>query len=225
MDINCGIKKSVLSTNDDENFNDNPSVPTLIDDDESDECGDSSNIEKLRDDMREFIRKLLCKLPNEDITEGNSSDSEEEIWNAISADDIQMDVEDVQEVQKSRLKQYPLHVFYFIDNMVLSLHLYMAGCEYDIGHSNYFVSTFLSELCKSHSVFYSLPAIFPGTLYMLWKSLNLKVDNFKKFAVCKKCCSLYTFQESSIVVEGREVSANCTYVPFPNHTQIGRNKV
>lgn len=49
-----------------------------------------------------------------------------------------------------------------------------------------FVFTFLSELCKSHPVFYSLPAIFPGTLYMLWKSLNLRLDNFKKFVVCKK---------------------------------------
>lgn len=137
----CGIKKSVLSTNtptnDDAIFNDNPFAPNLLDDNESDECGDSSNIEKLRDGMREFIRKRLCKLPDEDITEGNNSDSEEEVWNAISTDDLQMDIEDVQEVpKKSRFKQYTLHVYYFIDNMVLSLHLYMAECEYDIGHSN-----------------------------------------------------------------------------------------
>lgn len=62
----CGIKNSVLSTNtptnDDEIFNDNPFAPNLLDDNESDECGDSSNIEILRDGMREFIRKRLCKL-------------------------------------------------------------------------------------------------------------------------------------------------------------------
>lgn len=223
----CGIKKSVLSTNDDENFNDNSFVPTLIDDDESDECGDSSNIEKLRDDMREFIRKRLCKLPNEDITEGNSSDSEEEIWNAISTDDIQMDIEDVQEVQK-KVDSNSTHCT-SITSLTIWFCLFICTwqgvnmiSDTAINQLLNFVSTFLSELCKSHPVFYSLPAIFPGTLYMLWKSLNLKVDNFKKFVVCKKCCSLYTLQESSIVVEGREISANCTYVAFPNHTQKGR---
>lgn len=49
-----------------------------------------------------------------------------------------------------------------------------------------------------------------------------KFKAFKKFVVCKKCCSLYTLQESSMVVEGREASANCTYVAFPNHTQKGQ---
>lgn len=227
----CGIKNSVLSTNtptnDDEIFNDNPFAPTLLDDDESDECGDSSNIDKLRDGMREFIRKRLCKLPDEDITEGNNSDSEEEVWNAISTDDLQMDIEDVQEVPK-KVDSNSTHCT-SITSLTIWFCLFICTwqsvnmiSDIAINQLLNFVFTFLSELCKAHPVFYSLPAIFPGIWYMLWKSLNLRLDNFKKFVVCKKCCSLYTLQESSMVVEGREASANCTYVAFPNHTQKGR---
>lgn len=191
----CGIKNSVLSTNtptnDDEIFNDNPFAPNLLDDNESDECGDSSNIEKLRDGMREFIRKRLCKLPDEDITEGNNSDSEEEVWNAISTDDLQMDIEDVQEVPK-KVDSNSTHCT-SITSLTIWFCLFICTwqsvnmiSDTAINQLLNFVFTFLSELCKAHPVFYSLPAIFPGTLYMLWKSLNLRLDNFKKFVVCKK---------------------------------------
>lgn len=74
--------------NDDEIFNDNFFVFILFDDDELDECGDSSNIEKLRDGMWEFIWKCFCKLLDEDIIEGNNSDLEEEVWNVIFIDDF-----------------------------------------------------------------------------------------------------------------------------------------
>lgn len=42
--------------------------------------------------------------------------------------------------------------------------------------------------------------------------------------VCRKCFSIYRYDECVLNVEGQTTSAKCSYVEFPNHTQHGRRK-
>ena len=59
---------------------------------------------------------------------------------------------------------------------------------------------------------------------MLWKTLGLKKDTFRKYVVCKKCFCLYSYDDCVNVVEGQEMSASCSQVQYPNHTQQARRK-
>lgn len=68
----------------------------------------------------------------------------------------------------------------------------------------------------------SLAAAFPGTIYQLWKTLGIQNDNFTKYVICKKCYAIYSYDECILKVEGKEISATCSYVAHPNHPQPAR---
>lgn len=55
---------------------------------------------------------------------------------------------------------------------------------------------------------------FPSSLYLLQKFVNLKRDNFVKFAVCPKCAALYQLNDSTRLVGGQIVSNVRTRRPF-----------
>ena len=73
--------------------------------------------------------------------------------------------------------------------------------------------TFRSEyLCQ-------MSLMLPSSLYLLRKFVNLKRDNFVKFAVCPKCASLYNLESCTKLVRGQIVSNICNHRPFSK----GRN--
>ena len=59
-----------------------------------------------------------------------------------------------------------------------------------------------------------LALLFPSSLYLLRKFVNLKRDNFVKFAVCPKCAALYQLNDCTRLVGGQIVSNVCTRRPF-----------
>ena len=61
-----------------------------------------------------------------------------------------------------------------------------------------------------------LALMFPSSLYLLRKFVNLKRDNFVKFAVCSKCAAFYQLNNCTRLVGGRIVSNLCTSRPFKN---------
>lgn len=56
--------------------------------------------------------------------------------------------------------------------------------------------------------------ILPSLLYLLGKFVNLKRDNFMKFAVCPQCASLYNLESCTRLVGGQIVSNICSHRPF-----------
>ena len=77
------------------------------------------------------------------------------------------------------------------------------------------MKTFLCTLSQSTVSLTFLAAVFPGTVYMLWKTIELKKDCFTKYVVCKMCFTLYRFEDCCTTVEGEMISKKCTNVLFP----------
>jgi hypothetical protein len=76
----------------------------------------------------------------------------------------------------------------------------------------------------SSNLFPGLAVDFPGTLYCLKKQLGLEKDNFKKYVVCPKCHSLYTFDQCYDTVGSCNKPKKCSFVKFPNHRQPWRRR-
>jgi hypothetical protein len=64
--------------------------------------------------------------------------------------------------------------------------------------------------------------IFPKSLNLLRKQLGIDKDNFTKYVVCKKCESMYEFQDCYFERLGRTVVKKCPYVEYQNHRQAFR---
>lgn len=66
----------------------------------------------------------------------------------------------------------------------------------------------LGITCNSHYLC-QLALLFPSSLYLLRKFVNLKRDNFVKFAVCPKCAALYQLNDCTRLVGGQIESNVC----------------
>lgn len=78
----------------------------------------------------------------------------------------------------------------------------------------------LAGSCLKIEVLKDIAAIFPRTLHLAKGSLALLHDKFKKYVTCKKCHSLYLYEESKDVDScGKKVSQLCSYVRYPTHIQ------
>jgi len=71
----------------------------------------------------------------------------------------------------------------------------------------------------NHDVLNQFADLFPGNLGSAQKLLGLSADDFQKYVSCKKCSSIYTYQDSSHMERNMRVSQKCSYVMFPNHPQ------
>ncbi|XP_048255122.1 uncharacterized protein LOC125381851 [Haliotis rufescens] len=60
----------------------------------------------------------------------------------------------------------------------------------------------------------SVAKIFPTSLYMAKKLLNIQCDNFTKYIVCPNCCALYAYTSVIHVVDGTEVAMKCTNMVY-----------
>jgi len=67
--------------------------------------------------------------------------------------------------------------------------------------------------CKSEYLC-QMALMLPSSLYLLRTFVNLKRDDFVKFAVCPKCASLYHLEDCTRKVRGQIVSNTCTKRPF-----------
>ena len=66
------------------------------------------------------------------------------------------------------------------------------------------------------SLLVSLAAsLFPGSLYMAYKSLGIKQNAFAVYVVCGRCYSIYDLKDCTDHDSGR--SKRCTYLAFPDH--------
>lgn len=67
-------------------------------------------------------------------------------------------------------------------------------------------------------------SIFPGSVYAMKKLCRQSKDKFEKFVVCRRCHSIYKYDDCFETVRGREVPKNCPHIAFPNHPHNSRRK-
>ena len=82
----------------------------------------------------------------------------------------------------------------------------------------------LDSFGEGNNWFAGLAIAFPGPLYCFKKQLGLGKDNFKKYAVCPKCHSLYDFEDCYSTVGSCNKSKECSYVKFADHRQRWRRR-
>ena len=76
----------------------------------------------------------------------------------------------------------------------------------------------LSLLSSSSPTIASLLAVFPTSLYTMKQNLNISKDEFEKYVICSKCCSLYTYKEClQTSVSGQISPKSCNHIAFRHH--------
>ena len=88
-----------------------------------------------------------------------------------------------------------------------------------LNHLIQFLRYALSLIAPGSPVVAALLASFPTSLYALKKHFHLSVDQFEKYVICPKCCSLYNFREclSTTSIAARIYPKTCNHVAFRNH--------
>jgi len=87
-----------------------------------------------------------------------------------------------------------------------------------LDHLIHFFRYGLSFLSSSSPTVTTVLSVFPTSLYMMKKRLNLSDDHFEKYVICRKCCSLYTFKEClQTSVSGKMTPKRCNHIAFRNH--------
>jgi len=84
-----------------------------------------------------------------------------------------------------------------------------------LNHLIKFLHYALSLLSSASPTIAALLAVFPPSLYMLKKKLNLSKDPFEKYVICPSCSSLYSFEEC-LQTDGRvrKTPKACNHVAF-----------
>ena len=87
-----------------------------------------------------------------------------------------------------------------------------------LNHLTQFLHYVLSLLSSSSPTIASLLAVFPTSLYTMKKNLNISRDEFEKYVICSKCCSLYTYKEClQTSVSGQITPKSCNHIAFRHH--------
>ena len=183
---------------------------------------------------------------NDDIIDGNGSvDNKEsggegnetwenmynEVWDDGHTDDVDRDfIENIQNppfvsdqsdgndseitMQKSIIRSIAIVLVFFWTNFNIS----DRAMEFLLQ----FLSRILYVFSLTHHWMANLFHLFPGSVYLLRKEMNLLNDSFVKYVVCPKCDSLYSFEDCFHNVGSRNVSNTCGFIKFPNHRQRWR---
>jgi len=86
----------------------------------------------------------------------------------------------------------------------------------------HFVSAVFQSIGTVFPTMASFALMFPKSLNLLKRHLGIDKDNFTKYVVCRKCESLFKFEECYYERLGRTNIKNCPYVAHANHRQAFR---
>lgn len=196
-----------------------------IDEEFSDSSSDENlSSQGLHDVFQSYVRKHFSE--NNCTAE---SESEDEVWNNASLEDLDLDLQTEElfesndvNVSNPNMKFGTLLMWFCMFICTWQAIFMLPDCVIDNLLS--FLSTFFCQIGKESFIFSSLATIFPGSVYLLWKKIGLKKDNFTKYVVCRKCFSIYLYNDCLMNLEGETVSAKCPFVEYPNHTQPARRR-
>ena len=84
-----------------------------------------------------------------------------------------------------------------------------------LNHLIQFLHYVFSLLSSSSPTIASLLAVFPTSLYTMKKKVNISKDEFEKYVIRSKCCSLYTYEEClQTSVSGQITPKPCNHIAF-----------
>lgn len=156
---------------------------------------------------------------NEDFMIEDSEDDVEH-WDVSDAEimiDFPLD-DDLLEDQSQDDPQSDNQISLFILKFLLLWGSFYGISAAALNHLIKFLHYVLSLMSPTSSQIASLLTIFPTSLYMLKKVFNISKDQFEKYVICSKCCSLYTFGECiQTSIAGRLLPKLCNHIAFRNH--------
>jgi len=154
------------------------------------------------------------------------NDSDAEAWNADTADileDYLSDEEPLPEPQQGTTKlkaiQSLLQWFmYFILMWQTTCKISDNGIEWLLRFFFQFLHT-VGLTCNSEFLI-KMALMFPSSLYLARQFIKFDRDNFTKYAVCPKCCTLYHLDDCTKYIGNQVVPKLCPVKPYPK----GRTK-
>ena len=162
-------------------------------------------------DQHDAIENCLDARSGETTSDASTSDddqsgNEDEVWDGVLPECLQRDIEMVSPVPEAKLKERALTkintlVFWFLYFLLIwqvTCHISDNGMAWLLR----FLVTWLKVLGieVSNELLTSLVAIFPGSLHLMRKFLDLDRDDFNKFVVCPSCSKLYKYDSCLAVV-------------------------
>lgn len=189
----------------------------------SDQSDEETNVEEqLHFRIAQQLRKTIHEGDfSEVISEGT------DIFEGVTEDDVDQDLDECVEQQQNIPD----------DNRSLSISIVLFICWFlCVLQTNYrltdgvvslilaFLKSLFSVISQECALAATVATIIPGSLYMLWKHLNFKKDNFRRYVVCPKCYSLYEYADCVINIEGTPSSRTCSHVEYPDHPQRARRR-
>ena len=174
------------------------------------------------------IRKSLKQLyPGQE----DEDEADEEIWVDVDLGDIDVDFMNSSEEREdvtgsfspgNNLADRPFMIFRWPCLFLCSWQSAHLILDTTLGSLLAFLFDFFNQLTAEKVFLVSTSVVFTRSVYMLYKNLGLKKDNFTKYVICRKCYALYNFDDCTLIVEGQKQSKRCSNILYPNHTQRAR---
>ena len=185
-----------------------------------DEIEEENSIPPEEKDKRSDTQGIAT--PSSDENSVDDLDDNGEIWENLSSDEINDDLE-IRILSGREKENEGICLVRWICIFICVWQTTCCISDTAVQWLLEFLSSFFSIIAKHCAFMASISSAFPSTLTLLRNFLELERDDFQKYVTCPKCNTLYSM-EKAIQEGSRQVSKSCSYKKFPNHPQKARRK-
>lgn len=172
-------------------------------------------------DLSFILKEEDASSHSDDTDDNNSSccEDEEEIWNE-KAGELLHDICDDEPLPEPRQDKTALKSLHFLLQwFVYFILMWQTTCKVSDNGVEWllrFLFQFLHTvgLTCNNDFLIKLALMFPSSLYVARQFIKFDRDNFTKFAVCPKCCTLYHLDSCTVYVGNQKVPRICSVKPF-----------
>lgn len=172
-------------------------------------------------DLSFILKEEDANSHSDDTDDNNSSccEDEEEIWNE-KAGELLQDICDDEPLPEPRQDKTALKSLHFVLQwFVYFILMWQTTCKVSDNGVEWllrFLFQFLHTvgLTCNNDFLIKLALMFPSSLYVARQFIKFDRDNFTKFAVCPKCCTLYHLDSCTVYVGNQKVPRICSVKPF-----------
>ena len=171
-----------------------------------------------------FIENLNGQI--DDLLHLNDSDEQSESESDIYEEYWDTDNDDFCEEFKSQPSDARSHNLPRLLNTTL-LFLQLWCLFYNVSatalnHLIQFLHYMLTAIADKSLLLADLASTFPTSLYRVRKCLSLDKDDFDNYVVCKRCNSMYSFEDCIVKTSMGDKTKVCNYTPYRNHPILSR---
>jgi len=115
---------------------------------------------------------------------------------------------------------------YFLHIILLFLFLWTSFYGISATALNHLIAFFsyISSFAANPATVTALAAVFPSSLYIAQKYLDIQQDRFEKFVICQRCSSLYNYKDCFETTGTRKRSKHCSHIEYRNHPQPSQRR-